>query len=68
MFIVDRIEGNYVILENSEGKIIEVLKDELPDLHENDVLYFKDNKYIKDDKKRDKIKEDIKVRFNKLRG
>ena len=68
MYIVDRIEGNYVILESSEGKIIEVLKDELPSVLENDVLYFKDNKYFKDDKKRDKIKEDIKARFNKLRG
>ena len=66
MFVVDRVEDNYVILEHNK-KFIEVEKDKLPDVKEHDVLYFVNNKYIKDNKKRERIKRDIRDRFNKLK-
>lgn len=67
MFIVDRIEGNFAILE-CNGKIIEVEKDKLPNVSEQDILYFEDGKYIKDEEKTEKIKNDVRNRFNRLKG
>jgi len=67
MYIVDRIEGKFVILEYN-GSFIEIEKNKLPDVSENDILYFKDNEYIKHDEKRDKIKRDIRSRFERLKG
>ena len=67
MYIVDRIEGNYVILE-CDGKLIEIKKDKLPNVLEKDVLYLEDGKYIKDEEKTEKIKKDIRNRFNRLKG
>ena len=67
MYIVDRIEGNFVILEFGD-KIIEVEKEKLPDVKEKDVLYLDNGKYIKDEEKTEKIKKDIRNRFNRLKG
>ena len=66
MYIVDRIEGNYVILE-CNGKIFEIEKDKLPDVKEKDILYFENGNYIKDREKTEMIKKDVRNRFNKLK-
>lgn len=67
MYVVDRIEGNYVILEH-DGSILEIEKDKLPNVKENDILYLKNGKYIKDIEKTNEIKKEIRNRFNKLKG
>ena len=67
MYIVDRIEGNFVILEFGD-KIIEVEKEKLLDVKEKDVLYLDNGKYIKDIEKCENIKKDVRNRFNRLKG
>ena len=67
MYIVDRIEDNYVILE-CDGKIFEVEKSKIPNVNEKDILYLNNGKYTKDIEKTEKIKKDIRNRFNKLKG
>ena len=67
MYVVDRIEGNYVVLEH-DGKILEIEKEKLPEVQEKDILYFIDNSFVKDNNKTNKIKNDIRNRFNKLKG
>ncbi|WP_066896061.1 DUF3006 domain-containing protein [Clostridium nigeriense] len=50
-YIVDRIEGNYVILEGKEGNIFNVRKsDIMGDVKEGDILYIKNNIYYIDEK------------------
>ena len=49
-YIVDRIEGNYVILEGKEGNIFNVRKsDIMGDVKEGDILYIKTNLYYIDE-------------------
>ena len=69
-YSVDRIENNIVILQNLDTK--EVLKVNKKDIKykvaDGDILLFKDNKYIKDDKiKEDRVKL-IQDKLNKLKG
>ena len=48
---MDRIEGNYVILEGKEGNIFNVRKsDIMGDVKEGDILYIKNNIYYIDEK------------------
>ena len=67
MYVVDRIEGNYVILEH-DGSILEIEKDKLPNVKENDILYLKNGEYVKRIEKTNEIKKEIRNRFNKLKG
>ena len=67
MYIVDRIEDNFVILEY-DGKIIEVEKCKLPDVKENDILYLQNGCYVIDIEKTENSKENIRSRFNRLKG
>ena len=66
MYIVDRVEENYVILEHT-GKIIELKKNKLPNVLENDILYLKNGSYIKDNNKTIEVKKNTKERFNRLK-
>lgn len=67
MYVVDRIEDNFVLLEHN-GSILEIEKDKLPNVLEKDILYLKNGEYIKDIKKTEKIKKNVRNRFNKLKG
>jgi len=67
MYVVDRIEGNYVILE-CDGKILEIEKDKLPNVKENDILVLENGIFIKNIEKTNKVKKDIRDRFNRLKG
>ena len=59
-YIVDRIEGNYVILEDDEGKLCNVdKKGMIGNLKEGCVLYKKDNFYYIDDEATRLRKEEI---------
>ena len=69
-YSVDRIEDNIVILQDLDTKIIkEVNKKDIKfKVSEGDILLFKDNKYIKDDKlKEDRVRL-IQEKLNKLKG
>ncbi|GAB6168398.1 DUF3006 domain-containing protein [Clostridium carnis] len=50
LFIVDRIEGEYIVLEAPNNKIINIDKKELTDnIKEGDILIKKGNKFILDE-------------------
>lgn len=49
-YVVDRIEGNYVILEDNKENIINVRKSDIIGcVKEGDVLYIKNNFYCIDE-------------------
>ena len=54
MYIVDRIEDNFVILEYN-GKFLEIEKNNLMNVEEKDILYFVNNKFVKDNKMTERI-------------
>lgn len=67
-FAVDRIEGEYAILENIEtGEKREELLTFLPIVKEKDILIFEDNLYKKDDAKRQRRMEEIREKLEKLK-
>ena len=54
-YIIDRVEGNYVIIENGDiDKIF--IKNITGDFKEGDILINIDNKYFKVDKKSTEIR------------
>ena len=69
-YSVDRIEGNIVILQDLDTKEIkEVLKKDIGiRVKDGDILVYKDNKYMKDNKlKEDRLKL-IQEKLNRLKG
>jgi hypothetical protein len=59
-YIVDRIEGSYVILEGKEGNLFNVEKsDIIGDVSEGDLLYKKDKIYFIDYEATKRRKEEI---------
>ena len=67
-FAVDRIEGEYAILENIEtGEKREELLTFLPIVKEKDILIFEDNLYKKDDAERQRRMEEIREKLEKLK-
>jgi hypothetical protein len=67
-YAVDRIEGKFAILENidtREIKLVELLL--LPVVKEKDILIYKDNYYMKDDKERRKRLKLIEEKLKKLK-
>ena len=67
-FAVDRIEGEYAILENIEtGEKREELLTFLPIVKEIDILIFEDNLYKKDDAERQRRMEEIREKLERLK-
>ena len=67
-FAVDRIEGDYAILENIEtGEKKEELLTFLPIVKEKDILIFEDNLYKKDDAERQRRMEEIREKLERLK-
>ena len=67
-YAVDRIEGEFAVLENLETKeikLVELLL--LPVVKEKDVLVYIDNLYQIDDKERRKRLRIIKEKLDKLK-
>ncbi len=67
-YAVDRIEGDFAVLENiktREIKLVELLL--LPVVKEKDILVYKDNLYMKDDKERRKRLKQISEKLKKLK-
>lgn len=68
-YIVDRIEEGYAICESDDenNALISIKIDEIPFLlREGDVIYFEDNKWIKDDFEKDEIASRIEKKMNNL--
>ena len=68
-YAVDRIEGKFAVLERldtREIKLVELLL--LPVVKEKDILIYKDNYYMKDDKERRKRLKLIEEKLNKLKN
>ena len=68
-YAVDRIEGDFAVLENidtREIKLVELLL--LPVVHEKDVLVYKDNLYMIDDTERRKRLKLIEEKLKKLKS
>ncbi len=69
-YSVDRVEDNIIVLQNINTKeIIEINKKDINfKVVDGDIIVFKDNKYIKDEK----LKEDrlrlIQEKLNKVKG
>lgn len=68
MYTVESIEENIVKLEDRKSLIIkEVDKKNLPkSIKEQDILNYKDGKYIIDTKETKKVKKNIEEKFKKL--
>lgn len=68
-WIVDRIENNLVVLENSTTREIkEVELNLLPSsIHEGAILIKQENKYILDEEEEFKRRKEIEERFKRLR-
>lgn len=69
-YSVDRVEDNIIVLQNINTKeIIEINKKDINfKVVDGDIIIFKDNKFIKDEK----LKEDrlrlIQEKLNKVKG
>ena len=70
MYTVDRIEDNYVVIENRDTKeVFNILKSDLPfNIKEGDILDKCDDKYYINEEETKRIKNDIRSRFNSLIG
>lgn len=59
-YIVDRIEENYVVLENGKDNVFNVKKsDIIGNIKEGDILYIKDNLYFIDERITELRKKEI---------
>ena len=55
-YIVDRIEENYVVLENGKDNVFNVKKsDIIGNVKEGDILYIKNNLYFIDKMRKEEI-------------
>lgn len=60
IYIVDRIEGDYIVIEDNQSNIININKNEFSEnINEGDVLIKIDNKYTVDKDKTNFRKENI---------
>ena len=59
-YIVDRIEENYVVLENGKDNVFNVKKsDIIGNIKEGDIVYIKDNLYFIDERITELRKKEI---------
>lgn len=66
MIIVDRFEGNYVVIE-IDGKIVNVKKSKVSkDVKEGDILKLVDEMYYKDKKATENRKKKIENKFKDM--
>lgn len=68
-YVVDRIEEGFAICESNDENhtMISIKIDEIPFLlSEGDVIYFEDNKWLKNDFEKDSITSRIKRKMNDL--
>lgn len=68
-YSIDKIENNIALLENiGNNELTEISIDLLPkEIEEGTILIKQDDKYIIDDKEKEKRKNDIINRFQRLK-
>ena len=67
MYTVEKIEENIIVLENRNTKeLIEIEKERINDVKEKDIVLLKNGEYLIDKKETERIKKDIRNRFNRL--
>ncbi|KZN96826.1 DUF3006 domain-containing protein [Aeribacillus pallidus] len=66
-FIIDRFENDIAVCEDENGKIIEILKSQLPKNAETgDVIIQKNNRYYVDKKETSKRRQEIEELMDEL--
>ncbi len=66
LYIIDRFEGNYIILETPDGNIINVKKDKvIGKVNEGDCLIYKDDHFLLDEKNTEVRRQEI---VEKMKG
>lgn len=66
-YSVDRFEGRYVILEDENGKIYDVLREELPeDIREGDILRDNGGYFFVDEEETAKQRKKLKEIFDNI--
>ena len=65
-FIIDRFEGEFAVLEKENGGTTDVLKSEIPDGKEGDIVIFENDVYTIDKAETQKRKEMIAEKMKKL--
>ena len=67
-YVVDRFEGMYAVCENRDTKeMLNIEKLKLPsNLHEGDVLTYKDNTFTLDESKKEEIEDRIKAKARNI--
>ena len=69
-YIVDRIEGEIVVLENCQTKILEHFpKDLFPEeIKDGDLVILKEDRFEIEEDKLKKLNEELEMKFKKLFG
>ena len=67
-YSVDRIENNIIILQNLDTKEIKEIKKLNFKVKEGDILVYKDNKFIKDDKEKDNRLKILEEKLKKVQN
>lgn len=68
-YAVDRIEGDYAVLEDLEtGEIFNIELTKLPNVRETDVLVFENGEYKIDENAKEERIKTIRDKMNSLRG
>ena len=65
-YIVDRFEGDFAVLESENGGTVDILKSDLPDVKEGDVIVFEDGYYKVDREETQRRRELIAEKMRKL--
>ncbi|ASS90575.1 MAG: DUF3006 domain-containing protein [Bacillaceae bacterium] len=66
-FIIDRFENDIAVCEDENGKIIEILKSQLPKNAETgDVIIQKNNRYYVDKQETSKRRQEIEELMDEL--
>ena len=67
-YVVDMVERDVVVLEDLEGKRIEISRGEIKfDISDGDVLKKEKDGYVLDEETTKKRRDSISSRFNKLK-
>jgi len=69
LYTVDRIEDNIVILEDRNYKMLFEVEKKLFDfdIRESDIVDMVDNKYVKNNKLKKDVSNNIRSRFDRLK-
>ena len=65
-YIVDRIEEDFVVLQDEDKKMSDIPKSIIPDANEGDVVIFKDGVYVVDEEETISRKEKMVAKMKKL--